>query len=346
MQVRLLTIPILLTLLAGCGLEPRLSPAMSRTYANALQDWSDFERAYARQTKMALGARPEPAEAPARAASRSFAARAAAPKRVDLRAKMPPVYHQGPYRSCTAFAVAKGLGEFLLRRKGDRTPLSATHFYVATNHADEIAQSYKVPSGEGHNLVALIDDGGARISAAIATLEGGGAVAEADAPAYPAATTWPAYAESLGTATGPRGASNPMLGAFPRIYLEHGKGTSRVTYRGMPARVRLGEGAPVAGLAAIRGALADGWPVVAGFAVHESFYGPEAARTGDVPLPAAGERYVGGHAMVIVGYDDDAKRLLVRNSWGAGWGDGGHCRIPYAAVAKGQLRDCWTVGRE
>lgn len=35
----------------------------------------------------------------------------------------------------------------------------------------------------------------------------------------------------------------------------------------------------------------------------------------------------GGHAVLLVGYDD--RGFLVKNSWGSEWGDGGYCRITY-----------------
>jgi hypothetical protein len=39
----------------------------------------------------------------------------------------------------------------------------------------------------------------------------------------------------------------------------------------------------------------------------------------------------GQHYVCIVGYDDDAGRWLVENSWGAGWGDGGFFGVPYTS---------------
>lgn len=37
----------------------------------------------------------------------------------------------------------------------------------------------------------------------------------------------------------------------------------------------------------------------------------------------------GGHAMVLVGFDDTTRMFVVRNSWGADWGDHGYCYISY-----------------
>jgi len=37
----------------------------------------------------------------------------------------------------------------------------------------------------------------------------------------------------------------------------------------------------------------------------------------------------GGHCIVIVGYDDNQKAWLVRNSWGSGWGMAGYCWFGY-----------------
>ncbi len=36
-----------------------------------------------------------------------------------------------------------------------------------------------------------------------------------------------------------------------------------------------------------------------------------------------------GHCISIVGYNDDKKILIVRNSWGADWGDNGYTYMPY-----------------
>jgi len=100
----------------------------------------------------------------------------------------------------------------------------------------------------------------------------------------------------------------------------------------------------IVGLTQMRQCLAEGFPFVFGFSVYESFESPGVAQTGTVSLPQPGERQMGGHAVCAVGYDDPTQRLLVRNSWGAAWGQGGYFTLPYAYVeAAGLAADFWTI---
>jgi len=46
------------------------------------------------------------------------------------------------------------------------------------------------------------------------------------------------------------------------------------------------------------------------------------------------EASFGGHAMVLVGYDDSRKMFKVRNSWGQNWGDNGYCYFSYKYLPK------------
>ena len=95
---------------------------------------------------------------------------------------------------------------------------------------------------------------------------------------------------------------------------------------------------------ALKGCLAEGFPFVFGITVYESFEGPQVKQTGMVTLPAAGERLIGGHAVMAVGYDDTRDTLTVRNSWGPNWGDQGYFYLPYDYVfARGLARDFWTI---
>ena len=55
-------------------------------------------------------------------------------------------------------------------------------------------------------------------------------------------------------------------------------------------------------------------------------------------------RQLGGHAVMAVGYDDSAERVLVRNSWGTDWGIKGYFTMPYDYISDDNLADdLWTL---
>ena len=94
----------------------------------------------------------------------------------------------------------------------------------------------------------------------------------------------------------------------------------------------------------MKGCLASGFPFVFGFSVYESFESAAVARSGKVPMPGSGERLIGGHAVLAVGFDDRRQQFIVMNSWSTAWGDAGYFHMPYAYLASPQLaRDLWTV---
>jgi C1A family cysteine protease len=100
----------------------------------------------------------------------------------------------------------------------------------------------------------------------------------------------------------------------------------------------------IVGLDAARACLAEGFPFIFGFIVYNSFDSDEVARTGIQPMPQANERELGGHAVLAVGYDDAAQQLIVRNSWGEGWGLKGYFRMPYGYIENASLSDdFWTI---
>lgn len=76
----------------------------------------------------------------------------------------------------------------------------------------------------------------------------------------------------------------------------------------------------------IKGAIADGNPVVFGIKVSESFVKHHG---NGVYSRQPTEESLGGHAMVLVGYDDDRQAFRLQNSWGQNWGDQGHAWISY-----------------
>jgi C1A family cysteine protease len=96
-------------------------------------------------------------------------------------------------------------------------------------------------------------------------------------------------------------------------------------------------------LAQLQGCLASGFGFVFGFTVYESFYYPEVGQTGIMPMPQPTEKKLGGHAVMAVGYDNASRRMIVRNSWGTGWGQAGYFTMPYEYITGPNCSDFWTI---
>lgn len=94
----------------------------------------------------------------------------------------------------------------------------------------------------------------------------------------------------------------------------------------------------------LRGCIASGYPFVFGFTCYESFEGEDVAKTGNLAMPQSGEKVVGGHAVMCVGYDDTSRMFTIRNSWGTGWGLKGYFKMPYSYLTSTSLADdLWTI---
>jgi C1A family cysteine protease len=94
----------------------------------------------------------------------------------------------------------------------------------------------------------------------------------------------------------------------------------------------------------MKSALAGELPFVAGISVYESFESDQAARTGVIPMPQSSEQLLGGHAILVVGYDDKASHFVCRNSWGKGWGIAGYFHLPYSYLTNtGLSSDMWVI---
>lgn len=101
-----------------------------------------------------------------------------------------------------------------------------------------------------------------------------------------------------------------------------------------------------ANLAQMKACLAEGYPVAIGFTVYSEFEGDEVARTGLLNMPGPNEKVEGGHAVLVVGYNDAHRSgdWLVRNSWGEDWGDKGYFYMPYAYLLDSNLADdFWRI---
>lgn len=126
-------------------------------------------------------------------------------------------------------------------------------------------------------------------------------------------------------------------------------------------------------LEALKYCLTHELPVACGLSVYTSFESSVTRRTGQVALPACAQdladvpvgpakdegngnastapnadddddAHLGGHAVVLVGYDDTEQQFIIRNSQGASWGANGYGFVPYSYVLNPLLaRDFWVV---
>jgi C1A family cysteine protease len=87
----------------------------------------------------------------------------------------------------------------------------------------------------------------------------------------------------------------------------------------------------------VKSHISAGFPVVIGMAVDKGFQ----KLAGSV-YSATDAQFIGNHAIVVVGYDDDRQAFRLLNSWGPAWGDHGMAWIAYP-VFKKVVREGYAV---
>ena len=101
----------------------------------------------------------------------------------------------------------------------------------------------------------------------------------------------------------------------------------------------------------IKNALYNKHPIVIGVFLYSSFENMDTEDTGIVTMPAINDEPLGGHCMLIVGYDDEyifknsdniKGCFIVRNSWGPDWGENGYCRISYSYIEQ-YMMEAYTL---
>lgn len=231
------------------------------------------------------------------------------PPSVDLTSICPPVYSQGRIGSCTAQAIGASYQVSLVKQRKRNFMPSRLFLY--------------------YNARAMINstaiDSGAMLRDCIKSIAKQGVCPEPewtydDTPANPITGRWPSNAKP---------ARRPSNSSYSSALKRRAVSYARVT--------------PT--LDQIKGVLAEGFPIVFGFSVYTSFESGAVASTGVVNMPQPGERLLGGHAVMMVGYNDATKRVIVRNSWGASWGQKGYFTMPYDYVTNSNLADDFWVVR-
>ncbi len=185
-------------------------------------------------------------------------------------------------------------------------------------------------------------------NAALATIvrherEGGALAMEWASPAYLYAFQVPASMSTCGQGTYIQTGLDVLVhtGAATRDELPYRSGNMPMLCEmdptaSMPDVFRIGSYESVRPFdsAHIRESLAAGSPIAFGTPLTSGFMswaGEPAREVFDFDLasgPCTGQ-HCGGHAMLVVGYDDERRAFRVLNSWGPDWGDGGFFWLTY-----------------
>lgn len=69
-------------------------------------------------------------------------------------------------------------------------------------------------------------------------------------------------------------------------------------------------------------------PIVMGMRVFDGFMDTKDV----IDVPGTGEKHIGGHAVAVLGYKENERLFLIKNSFGSGWGDSGYAWITFDYV--------------
>lgn len=93
----------------------------------------------------------------------------------------------------------------------------------------------------------------------------------------------------------------------------------------------------------LKDAISKANPIAFGFMCYENLMSNTTASTGILGMPSKNMKASGGHAVVLVGYDDSKRMFKVRNSWGTSWGQKGYFWMPYEYVVNQDLADDFWI---
>lgn len=235
------------------------------------------------------------------------------PPRIDLRNEhMPPIVNQENLGSCTANAAVAILDYCDHKAHGEFLTPSRLYQYYNTRLLEN----------------TIDEDSGASIRDSIKAIAKFGAIPESKLP-YDVTKFRKAPTKTLYKLGAKYKEINYVLVDQPRMSRE-------------------------AVLLDIKRQLTLGYPLTFGTLVFNQISYVTSSK-GVIEFPKESEEAIGGHAMVMVGYDDnfntgDGERgaLLIRNSWGIGWGVQGYGWLPYKYVTTTRtgLSDIWCIVSE
>jgi C1A family cysteine protease len=240
------------------------------------------------------------------------------PAKVDLTKWCPTPVMQGKLDTCAVHVVAELVEYFERRSFGSSTSPSRKFLFRAAKNL----------TGTADGATALQ---GVYIRQAMGTLKMLGAPPERYCP-YPDLSK-PDAAEQLSlepSAFCYALAANYKAITYYRLDTQDASGKPTMTGKDLLllAKEHLATGIP----------LSIDFPLFANV-IHESL------KSGVIKYPAKGDKQVGNHAVLVVGYDDSklGGALRILNSWGTTWGEKGLGWLSYEYVERGKTSDFWTL---
>ena len=226
------------------------------------------------------------------------------PTHTDLRSNCPPIIDQGELGCCVECEVANFALDFERKRQG-------LSFYFPSR----LFVYWNVRNSNG----TVFQDSGSTVRDGIKSVNKYGACSE-DSRMGTKLNVWPYVISKF--------AKKPIQGCYSAAL--HDK---VLQYQSVPQD-----------LAHFKKCLSDGFPIIVGISVYESFESDEVAKTGIVPIPSKTEQLLGGHCVSVIGSDDQKQWFIMRNSWGENWGDKGYFYLPYQYLMNSNLAsDFWTI---
>lgn len=213
------------------------------------------------------------------------------PALIDLESELPPAFNQGREGSCTAFGWGGMWAFFELKaiKAHQRNPEVFSPGQYVNPSFQFFYYNERVHEGD------VDQDGGAQISTGAFVLANTGCCDE---------THWP-YLQS-----------NFEIQPSKQAYQQANQHKVPYAYA-------------LDGEADILHCLASGYPVVCGIACYEELQSQEVAESGILPDPGPNSQFLGGHCVLIVGYDLRKKMFKIRNSWSPQWGQNGYFWVTF-----------------
>jgi hypothetical protein len=89
------------------------------------------------------------------------------------------------------------------------------------------------------------------------------------------------------------------------------------------------------------------FPILCGIKIFKNIDDKKVKKTGIIEIPnnindsdnLLGDNLLGGHCIILIGFDDNTKYYKFINSWGSNWGDNGFGYLPYEYITSEYLSD-------